>query len=353
MPIARDDRVQPATLGDGASIDAAVLENDEDPDGVVDDLTLSSEDAGVEVLTNGQLRIELTPQARIVLYSITDLDGMTGSAFVFVPGTETLLPTLRVIEPIEVVAGETAQVPLAEYVAVRPGREPRLAVADIETAHAEATDVDSAGTTLTYTAAADYYGPDAMGVLVTDGTGPDDPEGLSAHLSIPVIVVPAENQPPTLRNTSVRVEPGGEPVEVNLRRLASDPDRGDTEQLTYAVADALRDPRLGQRPCAVGGRRARLRGELGGRRPGAGDRPAARRGGGDGLRPGHLLLRELPTVTNDYIDRADQGVAESYDVLANDGNPFRAEGKPLTIVDASRLSGDPGPRSATTASGSP
>ena len=342
-PIARDDRVQPATLGDGASIEVAVLENDEDPDGVVDDLTLSSEDPGVEVLTNDRLRIELTPQARIVLYSITDLDGMTGSAFVFVPGTETLLPALRVIEPIEVVAGETVEVPLAEYVAVRPGREPRLAVADIETAHAEATGVDGAGTTLTYTAAADYHGPDAMGVQVTDGTGPDDPEGLTAHLSIPVIVVPAENQPPALRNTSVRVEPGGDPVEVNLRRLASDPDRGDVDQLSYAVADAPSGIRA-----SVSGYVLSVAAE-----PGVEENSVAgvrvrvtdpQRAEGEGTVSVQVTssLRELPTVTNDYIDRADQGVAESYDVLANDGNPFRAEGKPLTIVDASRLSGDPG-----------
>ena len=342
VPIARDDRVQPATLGEGDSIEVSVLENDEDPDGVADDLTLSSDDPGVQVLTNGLLRIDLSPQSRIVLYSITDLDGMTGSAFVFVPGTDSVLPTLREVEPVEVVSGETVEVPLAEYVAVRPGRRPRLATADIATAHAAETGVDSAGTTLSYTAASDYYGPDAMGVQITDGTGPDDPEGLSAHLSIPVIVVPAENQPPTLRNTSVRVEPGGEPVEVNLRRLASDPDRGDADQLTYAVTDTPSGIRA-----EIAGHVLTVSADAGVDENAVADVKVrvADPQGADGTGTVSVQvtssLRELPTATNDYYDDAYQGVAASYDVLANDGNPFRRDGKPLTIVDATRLSGDP------------
>lgn len=345
VPVARDDRVQPSSLGDGESIEVAVLENDEDPDGVVDDLTLSSDDPGVQVLTNGVLRIALTPQAQIVLYTLTDLDGMTGSAFVFVPGTDTLLPTLRVVDPIEVLAGETVEVPLADHVAVRPGREPRLAVADIETAHATETGVDNAGTTLHYTAAADYFGPDALGVQVTDGTGPDDPEGLSAHLSIPVIVLPAENQPPTLRDTSVRVEPGGEPVELNLRRLAGDPDPGDLEQLTYAVASAPPGIRAD-----IGGHVLTVAAEAGVDENAAADvqvrvtDPQRAEGTGSVTVQVTSSLRELPTATDDYYDDAHQGVAARYDVLANDSNPFRDEGKPLTIVGVTRLSGDPDAR---------
>ena len=334
-PIARDDRVQPALVG-GAAVEVPVLDNDEDPDGVVDRLEVSTSDPTASVSPEKKLRVELLPQAQVVLYTVTDQDGLSARSFVFVPGLDSLLPSLRLdIEPIEVTAGQTVPIALAGYVIVRPDREPRIADGTVSSVHA--ADVVAADErTISYSAAEDYYGPDAVTVFVTDQTDADD--GNKAYVSLPIEVLPAANQTPTLRQSVVEVEAGNpEPVTVNLRRLSSDPDRGDLEKLTYQVVESPSGI-----AAAIKGFELRVTAEAsattseltievsdGVSKPGSGQVSV-------NVSPS---LQELPAVTDDLFPKADQGVAVSYDVLRNDHNPFADEGKPLTIIGAKRVSG--------------
>ncbi|MGB7963068.1 MAG: Ig-like domain-containing protein, partial [Propionicimonas sp.] len=236
VPIARDDRVQPSEVGAEPTVVVPVLDNDEDPDGVAEDLEVFTDAANALKRTDGALEVTLTPEPQLILYSVKDVDQQTASAALFVPGTDSLLPTLKAVDPVEVEAGTQIRLPLADYVKVRADHRPRIAQADsVRAGHAGGGSMVVDETTLSYTSDPGYYGPDAVSVQVTDGDGPDDPEGNSAYLSIPLLVLPTENQPPVFLNTSVSVAPDEDPVDLNLAKLSSDPNPEDADKLTFRV----------------------------------------------------------------------------------------------------------------------
>ena len=122
-PIARDDEVSLADVqAASGSVSVDVLKNDEDPDGDIQDDTLSSPDSGIG--TSGDtLTIPLSPKPQTVIYTVTDHDGLSASAVVRVPGTEITRPTLdtRAL-PIKVTAGVTKEIALNDYILTRSGR---------------------------------------------------------------------------------------------------------------------------------------------------------------------------------------------------------------------------------------
>ena len=100
-PIARDDLVSLSDMPrDGAPVEVTVLANDEDPDGALSELTISSSADGVSV-DNTTHKVTVTPQTdrRLVVYSITDQDGLSSSAVVSVPGAERKVPLARADPP--------------------------------------------------------------------------------------------------------------------------------------------------------------------------------------------------------------------------------------------------------------
>lgn len=334
-PIARDDRVPSLAVGEKPTVDIAVLENDEDPDGTVEALTLAVADADATV-AGGIVKVTLTDAPRVVRYSITDEDGLSAQAFIFVPGLATLAPSLMSTEPVLVKSGEKITIPLSEHVHVRPGKTPRIATADsLRASHASGESLLADETTLAYTSAAGYFGPDAIGVLVTDGSGPDDPEGVSGYVSIPIRVLPAENQSPTVRSASLSVAPGEEASVLSLAKLATDPDEGDQEKLTFSVE--------GDVPA---GYRAEVKGSTlevsadASVVPGTTASIKVRASDGT-TTPGEgtvtlnavVSQRPFPVANDDVIPQANQGEKRLVDVLANDFNPFADKG-PLTLVSA-------------------
>ncbi len=66
-------------------------------------------------------------------------------------------------------------------------------------------------------------GPAAVTFEVTDGSGPDDPDGHTALLTLPISVVPPENLPPELSTPTLDVA-AGEEASIDLARFATDPD---------------------------------------------------------------------------------------------------------------------------------
>ena len=334
-PIARDDRVQRADVK-GASVKVAVLDNDEDPDGTVDALDVEVFDENAKVRSGGIVEVALTPASQLIRYSITDQDGQIGQAFVFVPGADGLLPTLIGAEPVVVKSGETVRIPLSDHVLVRDGRTARIAVADsVRTGHSNGAPLVVDATTVEYTSAEGYYGPDSIGVLVTDGTGPDDPEGLAAYVSIPITVLPAENQSPVVRSAAVQVAPGEDAVEVNLAKLTRDPDEGDLKRITFSIAGDV--PKGYTASISATTLTVKADADV---EPGSVERLVIRADDGTST-PGEGVIsltavssqRPMPVANADVVADAKEGTPVTVDVLANDFNPFEGE-KPLEVLAA-------------------
>ncbi len=237
-PIARDDRVTSAqTLGKTA-VDVPVLKNDEDPDGVGENLKIGTEAKTARPGPDGSLIVELAEQPQLVPYTVEDVDGQKSTAIVWVPGLGQQVPTLAKDDVVEVVAGQSVTVDLKEWVRVRKGRSPRITQTDrIKLIGADGSDpVANNGTALKYTAGKDYAGPGSLSFEVTDGTGPDDPAGLKSTLSIRTRVLPDPNRnnPPELLGSEVDV-PTGDAAGIDLARLTTDPDDGDVQNMKYEL----------------------------------------------------------------------------------------------------------------------
>ena len=238
-PIARDDYVSYEDLPtDGSAVRVKVLENDEDPDGSIDELTVTSAESGVTV-DGTDLLIPVTDTLRLVVYTITDRDGLTNSAVVTVPGRDSTAPLLNTAAlPIEMDAGTSRTINLSDYVVTRSGRSPRLVDG---TSPVPQTGLDSvvadSSTQLTLTATATFGGNSAFLIQVADG-GADDAGALSASLSLPVRIKATTNQPPTFAPTAIRVEAGGAAVTQNLALAVRDPEGTDVSTFTYAMGSA-------------------------------------------------------------------------------------------------------------------
>lgn len=238
-PIARDDYVTYEDLpADGSAVRVKVLENDEDPDGSIDELAVTSSEPGVAV-DGSDLLIPATDSLRLVVYTITDRDGLTNSAVVTVPGRDSTAPFLNAAAlPIEMDAGTSRTINLSDYVVTRSGRSPRLVDG---TSPVPQTGLDSvvadSSTQLTLTATATFGGNSAFLIQVADGEA-SDASALSASLSLPVRIKATTNQPPTFAPTAIRVEAGGAAVTQNLALAVRDPEGTDASTFTYAMGSA-------------------------------------------------------------------------------------------------------------------
>ncbi|MFV0407093.1 MAG: Ig-like domain-containing protein [Propioniciclava sp.] len=236
-PAARDDVVaQEDVPTDGAAVEIDVLANDADADGELASLVLASEAAGVRV-AGGKLIVTPERSRRLVVYTVTDADGLTGSAVVSVPGTERERPYVdRDQVPVEVRAGQETILDLRSLVRVREGRSPRItdpASVRVSVGSEDAPEaVDEY--TIRFRADPDYAGPVSVSVVVSDGAA-EDRSALSAALTLPIRVVSAVNHPPTVTPTLIKVGAGEGPVTHDLRLLVDDPDGVDPATFGYAL----------------------------------------------------------------------------------------------------------------------
>lgn len=340
-PIARDDRLRVEDLDDGLTADLDILANDEDPDGTVEGLTVTVE-AGVRLVGDRRVRVTVGDERQLIRYTITDQDGKPASAFIFVPALTELRPALRSTEPVEVRSGETKELPLDEYVTVAGGGTVRLTeAAKISASHGNGDSLIKDEHTLMYTSEKGYFGKDAVSFEVTDGASVDDPEGRKSTLSIPILVLPPENQPPVFVNSQMEVAPGEDAVSLDLAALTTDPDAEDADRIEYRISTPPR-----------GGVNARLDGSRL-----VVDAPTSTPKGtttmvGLSITDGTTepvdgtvavtvtaSTRSLAVAGPDTIDEADQGKTITVPVLRNDINPFADEGVPLEILSATVESG--------------
>ena len=239
-PIARDDEVSLADVqAASGSVSVDVLRNDEDPDGDIQDDTLSSPDSGIG--TSGDtLTIPLSPKPQTVIYTVTDHDGLSASAVVRVPGTEITRPTLdtRAL-PIKVTAGVTKEIALNDYILTRSGRSVQLTGESKASAGLgwDGSTLVKDTRTLTYTALEDFSGPTSIIVEVTDGSDPSDATGIVSTLALPVLVESAHNRPPRIVPTRVDVAAGEDASQIAMDQWVSDPDGDDPAGMTYTITD--------------------------------------------------------------------------------------------------------------------
>lgn len=323
-PIARDDRIALEDITEEMTVAVDVLTNDEDPDGTVDDLALDV-DSAATILDDRTIEVTVGPERQLLRYTITDRDDQATSAFIFVPAISELAPTLASTKPLEVKSGETVKIPLADYVNGFDGGAVILTeAAKVSAINSNGADLIQDERTLVYTSRDRYFGEDALTFEVTDGTGPDDPEGRKATLTLPITVLPPDNQPPVFTNGAMSVAPGEDAVTLDLAPMTEDPDPEDKGKHRFSLTGSM-----------PAGFKARLEGsvlhvEASSSTP-KGSAATVNLTVTDGETApvtGSVAVtvtastRPLATANTDTVAEADQGKQIPVDVLKNDVNPF-------------------------------
>lgn len=341
-PVARDDRVTSAqTLGKTA-VDVPVLKNDEDPDGVGENLKISTEALTARPGSDGTMIVELTEGPQLIPYSVEDVDGQKATAIIWVPGLGQQVPTLAKDDVLELVSGQSVTIDLNDWVKVRDGRTPRITQTDrIRLIGGDGSDPVTGPASLRYTAGAEYVGPGSISFEVTDGTAVDDPAGLKATLSIRTKVLPDPNRnnPPVLLGADVTV-PKGETRTLDLSRLTEDPDKDDLAAMKYQLAGGNTnsfDVSTDGKSLKVSTDAATATGVTG-----AVVVKATDQRGLEASATYQLSVtasdRPQPVANDDVEDNAAAGKQVSVNVLANDTNPFPET--PLKIIEATVETGD-------------
>jgi len=326
-PVAHDDVVTADDVKGSANVTVDVLANDVDPDGVAADLEVAVAPGldGVTVTDSGRIEVQLQPDARVITYTVTDMDGLEAKAFVRVPGDQARPHIKPGLEPLKATSGEPLTIDLAKYVVVRDDRAPRI-TEDKTVKALEGTVEVADHDTLVYTSTKDYAGSASVSFEVTDGDGPDDPEGLTSVLTLPIEVKPAKNLPPTITGTPVLKVAAGEDASVDLSRYAKDPDK---DPLTF-------DVRSGKGvTVAVSGDTVTGEVELTVSKGTFLPLPMTVSDGKNPPVQAELTVEVVPstqplvkTVTDQVLD-AHQGKPTTIPVLVNDTNPFD---KPMTLT---------------------
>ncbi|MFD5224362.1 Ig-like domain-containing protein [Microbacterium sp. NPDC058342] len=336
-PVARDDRVLVTDVKDSDSVDVEVLANDEDPDGTAQALTIEAGEGGT-VRPDRTVRVTIGEKAHLVRYTITDRDEQEASAFIFVPSLADMRPILDSVEPVVVKSGETKTLPLAEYVTVfGGGRAIITEAAKVLAPHSNGDNLIQDETTLVYTSAKGFFGKDALTFEVTDGETVEDPKGRKATLTIPITVLPPDNQPPTFTDAEMRVAPGEDATTLDLAALASDPDPDD--ELSFRLAGTSGEGVTAR----VDGGTLSVEASTDARKGTTARVEVTVTDGEAEPVTGQVTVlvtastRDVAVANPDVYDEVDQGEPVTVPVLKNDINPFPET--PLSIVSASLETG--------------
>ncbi|MGO1393983.1 Ig-like domain-containing protein, partial [Agrococcus casei] len=339
-PTAVDDVVDVTELAEGEPYDVDVRANDRDADGdptILDVSVLT----GPGTVTDGQVQVVPSETWQVITYRVTDMDGGSSEAFVFVPGVGKQAPYLSADSAVTVPSGELKEIDLREHVEMPQGGTPRITTIDsVSATNANGDELVLDESTLAYTSELGYVGKAAITFEVTDGEGPDDPDAMTARLSIPIEVIPSSQVPPSFAGLAIQVEPAEDAVEVDLKASTRDPDPGDVEEMDYAL---------------VGGEGQGVNAEVPGQSFIASAEPDAPAGSSvtytvelkdlagnqvTGTVQVQVVAstRPLPQAVADSAE-TEQGVEVTIPAIGNDVNPFVDRGEPLEIIDVRVVSG--------------
>src|SRR6185437_15890280 len=217
-PIANDD-VAPAPGAGAGSVTVNVLKNDDDPVGSASDLKISWAPAGVAV-HGSSLTIKLEAEPHEIPYQVTAPNGLTATAVVYVPGTQSSAIRVRPGARIVLKENGSATVPLSSVLEDTSGRQPKITTVNELTASpgGDLTVNANQSSAFQVHALGSYTGPGAVTVQVYDGATMQDPHGVVATLTIPAQVGP---DVPILRcpQDPIQVVEGGAPVSYDIGQL--------------------------------------------------------------------------------------------------------------------------------------
>ncbi|GAB4099375.1 Ig-like domain-containing protein [Sinomonas halotolerans] len=339
-PIARDDRVNAMDVAGRTTFAVDVLANDEDPDGVAGSLsvTVPPSAVGAGTTVSGQtVNVALAQEAQVIPYTVRDADGLSATAILWVPGLKDQRPVLKTLAPVKATAGEPLELRLSDHVAVRPGRAPRITTeGSVSAIASDGSPLVKDAKTLVYTALREYGGLASVTFEVTDGAGPDDPEGLKSILTVPIDVQPTADKPnsaPTFATSVLEVAQREGEARLDLRAATRDPDPGDIDRMSYRLTSP-----------APAGIEVRLEGSVltasaGSAAKGTAGQVSVEVDDGREKVTGAVTLRvvgstrPLAVANPDSVPEAAAGEPVEIDVLANDANPF--PDAPLAVLRAS------------------
>ncbi|WP_147681150.1 Ig-like domain-containing protein [Actinomyces ruminicola] len=233
-PLGVDDYVTVDQVDANGQAVVSVLDNDQDADGSPWDLTVTTTDTTAEVI-DSSIRVRVSNEQHLVLYTITDQDGLTGNAVIVVPSREDLRPRLdSTAIPVRIPADTTTAVDLADYILTHADTTPLIT--DASTVRT-GTGLDEAAVTgggsgLDLTPAAGFTGQASVTLTVTDSAGAD---ALSSTLTLPVVVEATDNTPPVFTPTEVSVAAGEDAATADLAAMTVD---GDGDALSFTIGSA-------------------------------------------------------------------------------------------------------------------
>ncbi|HIW30894.1 MAG TPA: fibronectin type III domain-containing protein [Candidatus Luteococcus avicola] len=346
-PVARDDIVAPSQITGKEWIQVPVTRNDFDLDGRARDLTISvpADEAaqGVEVQSDGSLRVPVQETTRQFRYRATDTDQLWAEAVVTVPGRENQLPALRAaLEPQVVTAGQTTTFDLNQLAVGTSGR--KLVIRGDKDIVATTGEANHDGAKVYFTPALTSQGPAAVVVNVTEDV-PVAEGPRQAWLTIPVTVKrapssrsdgkqgPTEaNLPPQGAVPTITVTPGEVEMAIGLASHFTDLELQDFHFEGWSAArggDAALEFRFNDTQDTILVK-AGIKTTPGAKRTITGSVVDA----GGSRAPVTIQLvagtsrRPLPVAGTDTVDEAVGGRASTVSVLAND----RSFVKPDTLT---------------------
>src|SRR5699024_7722546 len=170
-------------------------------------------------------------------YTVTDEDGLSGHAFVEIPGRLDTGPVLRPDLELSVNTGEELTLDLADIVVAPSGKSVQLADAAATVAtNSDGTSPVVDATTLRFVSAPDYVGPATLTFRATDAEDPNANGILVSTVTVPIQVLPIGSAPPTMRGGSLDLEAGGAAAELILGQLTDDVDT-DVRDLVFEIVE--------------------------------------------------------------------------------------------------------------------
>ncbi len=203
-----------------ASVTVNVLDRGYDVDGPEAALKVSKVGLAAATISGGSVTLPVAKDPQVIPYEITDAEGATASAVIFVPGAGAGLPFVKSGQVIQVPQGGKTSIEIGDYVVSPSGRPVQATTTDKLSGSPEGkleVAADSS-TKLTLTGVGDYFGPAAITLEVMDGSSLTDPNGKIVTVTIPVQV----GEPtPVLRcpTSPIGVYAGGKPVTLNVTAM--------------------------------------------------------------------------------------------------------------------------------------
>ncbi|MEP6478786.1 MAG: Ig-like domain-containing protein [Rhodoglobus sp.] len=319
------------------------------PSGLDSELKITLEGPNVSHATVDQATqtITVTPgKTRIAIaYRVTnEIDKLSATAFIVVPPAVSASysppPYIKkelVLNPPVIKMNGSGQWDLADIVTVPSGRPAIITdPSTVSATNAKNSDLYVDNHTIKFAPAPDYRGQASITFEVTDGKSADDPNGNTALLTLVVTVGDKDFQdvPPIFVTQNVTIEAGEDPTTVDLRASTSHPNLALRSQFSY-------DGLSGQNSdidANISGGSLQISSPFG-VQPGTKTVLSFNVKYGEFTVPGTVTVttvsstRPLPQAVEDDV-KGKRGVSDTFNVLANDYNPFAAQGKNLKVIDA-------------------